>query len=177
MEPAPNESTDVWQMSCLGGWTAGNVVAPVGAMAAWTEALFGPGEQIVSSSMQQVMRDTRSATMYGFYGIAAFNLSKAASDLPWPDGEAWGHLGSTYGYQSITAFFPATNVTVVVASNLEIRQQDQPSDSLCSAYAYTRNYLMGRPFPRCRFEKSGYFMGRCNCSSQGDSWSASLNAT
>lgn len=164
VEPSPRQGRDVWNVSCLGGWTAGNAVGPVAEIATWTEAVFGGG--VVSKAMQEFMRNTTvpGGERPGFYGSSAFNLSLAAG-LPLPEGEAWGHLGSTYGYQSISAFFPATKATVVVASNLEIRQQDQPSDVLCSAYNYLLSHLEGKPIPTCTYKRSGYFFGECKCTS------------
>jgi CubicO group peptidase (beta-lactamase class C family) len=166
---------DVWNVSCLGGWTAGNVVSSVGDIAFWTHALYGgmPSLPVVSPSMQATMRNTSLSCdpistphCYGIthdgYGLSTFNLTRATG-VPLPEGESWGHLGSTYGYQSMSNYFPALNLTIVVATNIELQQQDQPSDTMCSAFNAALNLIHGRPAPSCSFGRSGYFFGNCTC--------------
>ena len=55
------------------------------------------------------------------YGFAAFNLSGMISGRPssGPYRTAYGHLGATYGYQSILAYYPGADVAISVASNIE----------------------------------------------------------
>lgn len=162
VEPLPTQGRDVWDVSCLGGWTAGNVLGPVSEIAAWTEAVYGGS--VLSPEMKKVMRDTSANHRQGdgFYGAAAFNLTKTTG-LPLPEGEAWGHLGSTYGYQSIVVHFEATNATIVVASNLEIREQSQPSDVVCFSYHMLLSHLAGKKMPKCTYVSTDYFFGNCTC--------------
>merc|ERR1712050_806839 len=39
---------DVSNTSCLGSWTAGNVVMPARSTAEWARALYGPAHEVVS---------------------------------------------------------------------------------------------------------------------------------
>ena len=48
---------DVWNVSCLGGWTAGNLVAPVSALALFTRELYRPGGSLISAARQSEMID------------------------------------------------------------------------------------------------------------------------
>ena len=49
-------------------------------------------------------------------------------------GEAVGHLGATYGFQSQLVYFPALKFAMAVATNIETPHQSQPKDALCFAY-------------------------------------------
>ena len=59
------------------------------------------------------------------YGFAAFNLSGMISGRPstGPYRTSYGHLGATYGYQSILAYYPGADVAISVASNIEQDEQ------------------------------------------------------
>ena len=65
------------------------------------------------------------------YGFAAFNLSGMISGRPsdGPYRTAYGHLGATYGYQSILAYYPGADVAISVASNIE---QDTQAPRACA---------------------------------------------
>ena len=67
------------------------------------------------------------------YGFAAFNLSSMISGRPssGPYRTAYGHLGATYGYQSILAYYPGADVAISVASNIE---QDTQAPRACAAH-------------------------------------------
>ena len=48
------------------------------------------------------------------YGLATFNLTRYT-----PDDVAYGHLGSTYGYQSVVVYIPSLTLSIAVGTNLE----------------------------------------------------------
>jgi len=99
------------------------------------------------------------------YGVATFNLnSRAGQPSSSKYGIAYGHLGATYGYQSIIAFLPGFNWSLVVASNLETQTQKQPADAFCHAYGTAAGLVVGRDL-NCSFTDGGYFGGKCNCNS------------
>jgi len=64
------------------------------------------------------------------YGLATFNLSHHTG-VEGPKGIAYGHLGATYGYQSIVAYFPALDFSLAIGTNTETDYQSQPSDAMC----------------------------------------------
>jgi hypothetical protein len=63
------------------------------------------------------MYDTSS---YTGYGLATFNLT-GHTGLKEPDQNriAMGHLGATYGYQSIVAYFPGPDFALAIGSSIE----------------------------------------------------------
>eukprot|EP01060_Flectonema_neradi_P015671 TRINITY_DN22317_c0_g1_i1.p1 TRINITY_DN22317_c0_g1~~TRINITY_DN22317_c0_g1_i1.p1 ORF type:complete len:425 (+),score=89.66 TRINITY_DN22317_c0_g1_i1:46-1320(+) len=163
---------DVWNVSCLGGWTAGNVIGSPLEMAKWTQLMYGTPGSVISRSNEELLKNTSIACdihtkgCAGIgpqgYGYSSFNQS-LSTGRSGPVGESWGHLGATYGYQSSTNYYPKLNFTLAVASNIEIQEQDQPSYALCLAYNEILNYLEGKPKPTCNFTHSGYFFGHCDC--------------
>jgi hypothetical protein len=65
-----------------------------------------------------------SPQTYGFYGFATFLLSEFTgmpTDTP-PGvvdyGTCWGHLGATYGWNSVAFFTPGTNLSISVSDVL-----------------------------------------------------------
>jgi CubicO group peptidase (beta-lactamase class C family) len=98
---------DVYNLSCVGGWTAGNYVGPTDEVARFTRALYRPGGGVVSAASQALMTNFSTPGSshhhhFNFYGMGTFDLS-------WSIGggkTAYGHVGDTYGYQSQTTFFP-----------------------------------------------------------------------
>ena len=99
-----------------------------------------------------------------FYGFATFNLSYGwGQSSAGPYNTAYGHLGATYGYQSIVAYFPAADVSVSIASNIELDDQIQPADTLCIAYNAVLAHLTNATEPQCTFTKSDYYGGTCDC--------------
>ena len=95
------------------------------------------------------------------YGFATFNLT-AVSGV---GATAYGHLGATYGYQSITAYFPLQRFAIAFASNIEIDSQSQSPTGLCKAFHGALAVQEGRPVPTCEFKSAGYFGGVCECNS------------
>merc|ERR1712060_748948 len=99
----------------------------------------------------------------GMYGIATFNLDwETGRPRGSKYGVAYGHLGATYGYQSLMAYLPGFKTAMVVSSNIETPHQTQPSDAFCFAYAAIAEHYLGKNL-HCKFSDSGYFGGGCDC--------------
>uniref|UniRef100_A0A7S3AKE5 Beta-lactamase-related domain-containing protein n=1 Tax=Haptolina ericina TaxID=156174 RepID=A0A7S3AKE5_9EUKA len=91
------------------------------------------------------------------YGLATFNLTHLT-----PHDTAYGHLGATYGYQSVVVYVPGLQLSIAIGTNIERDDQDQPQDVFCSVYNTIKATLSGSPAPTCTF-KRGYFDGGCKC--------------
>lgn len=120
------------------GWTGADMVGTplVVAELAWN--IYGPEPTIAPKQFASLMNNPK-----GFYGVATFNLDRQTAQNN-KYGRAWGHLGVTYGYQSILAFLPAFNITMAIATNLETDTQEQPGDAFCEAYAALGGALLGK---------------------------------
>jgi len=153
--------TDVWQTTGVyGGWTASDITANVGDIARLGYDIFGKaGPRMLQPHSVATMIPTQP-----FYGFATFNLTRGwGPSAISPLNLAYGHLGATYGYQSIVAYFPAADISVSVASNIETDTQVQPSDTLCLAYNAILAALSNTTEPACEFRLSGYYGGTCDC--------------
>jgi len=110
----------------------------------------------------------------GFYGFATFLLSEFTgqpTDVKPPavdEGTCWGHLGATYGWNSVAFFTPGNNISLSVGTNTETDEQAGPSDAYCIAYNRVRQIIAraeGRqktPIEDCKYVADGYF-GTCVC--------------
>ena len=153
--------TDVWKVKGVyGGWTASDVTGSVADTARLAYDIFGAsGPRLLAPPSVETMipRDA-------FYGLATFNLTR-----PWGAAEgaaenvAYGHLGATYGYQSILAYFPDPDVSISIASDIETDDQIQPADGLCLAYNAVLAAVRNTSEPACRYVHTGYYGGRCDC--------------
>ena len=68
-------------------------------------------------------------------GFATFNLT---NQMGWPQsrmGQAYGHIGATYGFDTMLSYHPALDVTIAIGTNMENDDQTHPSDTLCVLYA------------------------------------------
>jgi len=140
------------------GWTASDLVADAGDIARLVYDVYAPPYKLVSQKYVEMMYDRSTETGYG---LATFNLTHRTG-LHGPDGVAMGHLGATYGYQSIVAYNPAMDFSLAVATNIERDGQDQPADVMCSVYNAVHAIVRGLPQPTCRFSH-GYWGGGCRC--------------
>jgi len=162
----------------FGGWTASDLVAPASDVARLAYDLFGASgprllapelvaEMVPGASRQGSAAVPPSPEMPpAIYGLATFNLSMMGLTGQSPLGpyaRAYGHLGATYGYDSIVGYFPGIDVAISVASSIETDVQTQPSDALCFAYNAVLAAARGLPEPACSFSKHSYFGGSCNC--------------
>ena len=144
------------------GWTASDLVAPVADVAAMAHALYADPSQLVAQADVAMMTNASQ----GFYGFATFLLSGYSgqpTDGPVDYGSLWGHLGATYGYNSMVEYNAALNVSIAVATNVESDFQAQPSDAFCGAYNAVLEILTGAPDGNCSYLASGYY-GGCVCS-------------
>ena len=67
-----------------------------------------------------------------------------------------GHLGATYGWNSVVQFTPGLNISISVATNVESMEQAQPSDAYCVAYNRVRQIMLGEKIEDCVYDASGY---------------------
>lgn len=156
-------SQDVWNISCLGGWTAGNYVGSVTDVALFTYDLYNTKNPIiVSPKSQSYLINFTAPLIHGqqfkFYGMGTFNLDWSVGDA-----EAYGHVGDTYGYQSQTTYFPDLDLVLSVATNVETTSQAQPADFTCLAYHAVVSVLKGTPQRSCNFTVPYRFIGKCTC--------------
>ncbi|CAK9036112.1 Putative sodium-coupled neutral amino acid transporter 10 [Durusdinium trenchii] len=154
---------DVWDVSCLGGWTAGNYVGSVADVARFTYELYNKKKSSILSSASQALLTNFSAPHMGpfpmkFYGMGTFNLAWSVGTS-----DAYGHVGDTYGYQSQTTYIPEDDFVITVATNVETTKQAQPADFTCLAYHELKAVLTGRPKPHCAMVIPQRFIGKCVC--------------
>jgi CubicO group peptidase (beta-lactamase class C family) len=158
---SPDKPFDVSSINCLGGWTAGNVVMSAPTTADWTMALFS-GEVIPPAQVETMKPN---ATQH--YGLALFNFAGRYANGT--QGEAYGHLGDTYGFTSTATWFPAAasgvdgGLALAVATNLE-EGQSAPSEVNCLAYNRILDEQQGRAPRTCVYESHSYYGGGCQCS-------------
>jgi len=140
------------------GWTAADLVGTATDIARLAYDVYAPPYKLVAKEYVEMMYNTSGLTGYG---LATFNLTRRTG-LHGPDGVAMGHLGATYGYQSIVAYNPAMGFSLSVATNIETDGQSQPADTMCSVYNSVRATIRGLDQPSCNYTK-GYYSGGCKC--------------
>lgn len=140
------------------GWTASDLVGTATDIARLAYDVYAPPYKLVAKEYVDMMYNTSGLTGYG---LATFNLTRRTG-LHGPDGVAMGHLGATYGYQSIVAYNPAMGFSLSVATNIETDGQSQPADTMCSVYNSVRATIRGLDQPSCNYTK-GYYSGGCKC--------------
>eukprot|EP00040_Diaphanoeca_grandis_P003591 m.25333 g.25333 ORF g.25333 m.25333 type:complete len:486 (-) comp14960_c0_seq1:458-1915(-) len=143
------------------GWTASDIVAPVGDIAQLAYAIYGDRgpNAIVTPANVSMM------TKGDFYGFSTFLLSEFTgqpTDGPHDYGTCWGHLGATYGWNSVVQYMPTLNISISVATNVESNFQAQPSDAFCVAYNRVKQIILNETRSDCVYDASGYF-GSCLC--------------
>uniref|UniRef100_A0A7S4W1H0 Beta-lactamase-related domain-containing protein n=1 Tax=Alexandrium monilatum TaxID=311494 RepID=A0A7S4W1H0_9DINO len=149
---------DNWEVDgVFSGWTASNLVATPSTVAELTWQIFGPPEGIAPKEFVDQMIPKRTH----LYGLGAFNIGFQTGHMD-ALGVGYGHLGATYGYQSVAGYFPELNIALSVASNIETDNQVQPSDTVCLAYNAVAGILLDRTY-RCQYTAAGYYGGRCAC--------------
>jgi len=141
-------------------WTASNLVATPEIIADLVWEIYGPPSSIVPHEYVKEM--TTFHGIIGFYGLGTMNVGRSLGHKD-QYGVAYGHLGATYGYQSIAAFLPALNMSIAIASNIETDMQAQPSDTLCILYNKLLAQLLSKEY-QCEFSAKGYYFGHCSCS-------------
>mmetsp|Transcript_117297 Transcript_117297/g.373673 ORF Transcript_117297/g.373673 Transcript_117297/m.373673 type:complete len:437 (+) Transcript_117297:65-1375(+) len=159
-------SQDVWNVSCAGGWTAGNYIGPTADVARFTYELYNVRNPLIVSKSSQAKLINfaapssveASGSGFKFYGMGTFSLDWSVGDA-----EAYGHVGDTYGYQSQTTYFPGLDFVLSVATNVETASQAQPADTTCIAYHEVVAALQGTTPPSCTFTVPYRFVGKCTC--------------
>jgi len=110
---------DVFDFSCTGGWTCGNVLSNAGDAAVFVRALYGT-DRIVSQTTRDEMTSFKPLTK-GFavgtgYGLGTFDVSSLIKDF---SRDLVGHAGETYGYNSITAYSKKNDFSLSITANDE----------------------------------------------------------
>lgn len=142
------------------GWTASDLVGSPKDIAKLIFDIYGPNSPLLSPDLQEFMVPKANES---FYGFATFNLSHRTG-VPLPTGAAYGHLGATYGYQSIGAYFPGGGeFSLAVATNIETNYQPQPAVGMCKAFNMVRAFLRGEPIPTCEYISGSFYSSGCNC--------------
>lgn len=138
----------------FGGWTAADFVATAHGAATLVQDVYGPAHALVSAALQARMYAESAETGYG---LATFNLTRLT-----PNDVAYGHLGATYGYQSVVAYVPSLELGLSIGTNIETDFQSQPADVFCSVFNTAKAILLGEAVPTCTYSK-GYWRGGCKC--------------
>lgn len=153
---------DVYNTSCLAGWTAGNVVMPSRAAAEWSRALWGPSYEVLNKYLVDQMTDFKNGS---FYGLATMNMTfMIGLDFLGEYGHAVGHLGDTYGFTSLVAYFPKLDVALAIAANHESYNQPGPRALLCTAYNRALDIMLKQRIRNCTYVSGSYWQSGCKCS-------------
>eukprot|EP00039_Didymoeca_costata_P030505 m.29934 g.29934 ORF g.29934 m.29934 type:complete len:438 (-) comp8152_c0_seq2:60-1373(-) len=140
----------------FGGWCASDFVSTTVDAAQMAYEVYGPKYSVLPKEYVDIMIPTDR-----FYGFATFNLSDMTGQ-PGFAGRAYGHIGATYGYDSLLSFHPALNATIAIASNMENDDQNHPSDTVCLVFNALKNFLTGSN-DSCAYQPVNYYYGICNC--------------
>lgn len=164
MPPGETNNHDDWQVDgVFSGWTASDLVASSAAIAEMIYEVYGPRGNIAPPALVKQMVPNDSE----MYGLATFNLTHMTGQHG-RYGAAYGHLGATYGYQSVVAYFPGLDFSLAVATNMETDNQQQPADAMCYSYNAIASKLLGQELI-CNFTSGSYYGGGCKCSPISDS--------
>jgi len=154
-EHADHDNIDV--AGVFSGWTASDIVASAASVADLTWEVYGPPSSIAPKEFVEKMIPTK----LDIYGLATFNLNRMTGQSG-KYGVAYGHLGATYGYQSVTAYFPSLEFAVTVATNIERDYQEQPADAMCFVFNKAAGLLLNKTIS-CTYGSGGYYSGGCKC--------------
>ena len=95
-------------------------------------------------------------------GFSTFDLTWQNGYSKTKYGVSYGHIGATYGYDSIVGYYPELDVTISIASNMENDDQTHPSDAMCLLYGKVYNHLTNSS-DICTYTMQGYYGGECKC--------------
>ena len=156
--------TDFWKVhGTFAGWTGSDVVMPVADAAEVAYATYAKDGGLLSAASQAEMQ-VQNMSSHGFYTFATMNLGFQTGQEGNKYGEAWGHLGATYGYDSTLMYFPALGFSMAIGSDTETSSQSQVQDAACVAYNRVKNFVLGEKVDACSISKSSYF-AKCSCAS------------
>lgn len=101
---------DVYRVDgVFAGWTASDITGSPTDIAKLTHGIYGTYAIASEESVEGTMVPKHNESIYGF---ATFNMTRS-SGVSYPMGTLYGHLGATYGYQSVTAHAPYYNFSLV----------------------------------------------------------------
>jgi CubicO group peptidase (beta-lactamase class C family) len=144
------------------GWTASNVVASAAAMANMTWEIYRAYSLAPKEFIDQMIPPQPTVLHpFSIYGLGTFNVGFQTGQKG-KYGEGYGHLGATYGYQSVSGYFPALDISLAIATNIETDDQVQPSDTMCFVYNAIAASVLDQNIT-CTFEPHGYYGGACKC--------------
>lgn len=147
---------------CFAGWTASDVVASPAAMADLTWAVYGPDPSIAPPELAKLMHN--DGTSGHGYGVATFNMnSKTGQSSSSAYGIAYGHLGATYGYNSLIMYAPALNIALSVGTNLETDTQSHTGETACFAYSAIASAFLDQNITCTRPSVDGSWGKQCEC--------------
>jgi len=155
---------DVHGVFC--GYSASDFVGPPSAVAELGYALWGNASSLVPAQYRDLMVPKTGSSWKDstFYGLASQNVGLMGITGGTGDYKtAYGHLGATYGYDSIFGYNPTLDVGIAVATNIETSSQTQPSDAFCRVYNRVKNFLTNEPVQACAYKTDGYYGGECSC--------------
>lgn len=150
------------------GYSASDFIGPPAAVAEIGYALWGSKSTLVSPALRDLMVPNGTSFRSPgaeFYGLASQNVGMMgiAGGIDPRYNRAYGHLGATYGYDSIFGYNPTLDLGIAVASNIETLEQTQPADTYCGVYNRVKNYLLQERVQTCVYDTSGYYGGTCKC--------------
>ena len=91
------------------GWTASDLVAPVADVADLAFAIYGPRSPLSVITPENITMMTNWSSFYGFATFLLYDFTGQPADVPEGEpnyGVCWGHLGATYGWNSVVQFTP-----------------------------------------------------------------------
>ena len=112
------------------GFSAADFVAPPRSVADLGYGLYGKSSTVVPAKFRDMMIPKSGGYWRwpSFYGLGTMNVGLMG--IAGKDVKAYGHLGATYGYDSIYAYAPELDISIAVATNIETMDQTQPADAL-----------------------------------------------
>ena len=159
----------VWDVNgVFAGWSAADFVGTPYAVATLGYALWGKPSTLVPEAYRQLMVPNVTSHDFrdSFYGLASQNVGlMGITGPPMKDKYhvAYGHLGATYGYDSIFAYNPALDLAIAIGTNIETATQTQPADAFCRVYNRVKNHLLKEDVQTCTYVVKGYYGGQCEC--------------
>lgn len=151
------------------GWTGSNAVGTPKAIADLVWAIYGPHPTVAPKRMIAEMIPARGSV----YGLATHNIGADGMGFigqkpeAGPYSRAWGHMGATFGYQSISSYFPALNFALAITTDLENDQQAHPALALCFSYNRIAAHMLNMQI-RCQRAEGTYWGGGCKCTTIDD---------
>ncbi len=145
------------------GWSASDYTSTVADAARLAYEVYGPKQRIINATNQNIMVPycSSSHSFECIYGFATFNLTDQIGQKG-DMGTAYGHIGATYGFDTMLSYHPALDITIAIGSNMENDDQTHPSDTLCLLFTAVKNALTGSQ-DKCSYEPRGYYGGECKC--------------